>query len=390
MQCEGGRGIFLYNAICLYEDKSFFEEAIIQKYMQKNLDTWLFDQLCELLYLFALDGSIRARESLYEKYNMLLGLLSPRSNRTVKDNFEWLCVWLTSLDGFPAFKRIVNQLGEYALRKRDTLDMDWFYSNAKNKFGEKRVDTYLQNIAVKSDYVEAFLNSVSHTKVQNKQGIDPPTLEDLIKASRERRSRGLTLRFAKIATEDELIKLAKYSIKESNLEIKLELLWTFRKVRFPLDEQYIFELAESDDQSIRDVAFEMMKHLPSDMIHDYAISLIKQKKELANALSLLCFCYRSEDEPALLEGIQSIKVSYEDGEWHGVFMDVENLLDNRSIKINPSIFIYIYRHTLCSYCRHTLIHSMSKRKILPQEILEECLHDSYEDTRKFAARKLKK
>ncbi len=110
---------------------------------------------------------------------------------------------------------------------------------------------------------------------------------------------------------------------------------------------------------------------------------------MANALSLLCCCYKSEDETVLLEVVQSIKVSYEDGEWHGAFMDVESLLDNRSIKINPSIFIYIYRQTLCSYCRHTIIKSMSKRKILSQEILEECLHDSYEDTRKFAIRKLK-
>lgn len=391
MQCEGGRGVFLYNAICLFEDRSFFEEAIIQKFMQqKNLDTWLFDQLCELLYLFSVDGSIRARETLYEKHNTLLGLLSHRTNRLDKDNLEWLCVWLTSLDGFSAFKSIVKQLGEYALRKSVTVDMDWFYSNAKNKFGDKRVDRYLQNNAIKSDYVKAFLNSVSHTTVQNRKNIDSPTLEELIKASREKRSRGLALRFAKIASEDDLLKLAKYSIEETNLEIKLELLWTFRKVRFPLDEQFIFELAESDDQSIRDVAFEIMQLLPPDTIHDFAINLLKQKKELANALSLLCYCYKSEDEIVLLEGIQRLTVSYEDGGWHGVFMDIEDLLDNRSVKINPSVLIYIYRQTLCSYCRHTLVQRMSKRKVLPQEILEECLHDSYEDTRKFAVRKLKK
>ncbi|BBI35588.1 hypothetical protein KCTCHS21_49870 [Cohnella abietis] len=382
--------LFLYNAISLFEDRSYFEEAIIQKFMQKNLDTWLFDQLCELLYLFSVDGSIRARESLYEKYNTLLGLLSHRTNRVDKDNLEWLCVWLTTLDGFPAFKSILQQLGEYAFRKSDIVDIDWFYFNAKNKFGDKRVDTYLQKNAIKSDYIKSFLNSISQTKIQNRQGIDSPTLEEVIKASREKRSRGLALRFAKVATEEELIKLAKYSIEEINLDIKLELLWTFRNVRFPLDEQFIFELAGNDNESIRNVAFEMMQHLPSDTIHDFAINLIKQKKELANALSLLCFCYKSEDETVLLEGIQSLTISYEDGGWHGLFMDVERLLVNRYVKINPSVFIYIYRQTLCSYCRHTLIHKMFKRKILPQEILEECLHDSYEDIRKFAVRKLKK
>lgn len=392
MQCEGGRGIFLYNAICLFEDRSLFEDAIIQKFMQKNLDTWLFDQLCELLYLFSVDGSIIARESLYGKYNTLLGSLSHRTKRNEKANLEWLCVWLTSLDGFLAFKCIVKQLGECAFRNSDTIDMDWFYSNSKNKFGDKRVDTYLQNNAIKSEYINAFLKSMSHSEIQSRRGIDPPTLEELINAAREKRSRSraLALRFAKVATENDLIELAKYSVEETNIDIKLELLWTFRKVRFPLDEQIIFELAESDNQSIRDNAFEMLQHLPSDMIHDYATNLIQQEKELENALSLLCYCYRNEDETILFKGIQSLTVSYEDDGWHSVFMDVEDLLDNRSVKINPSVFIYMYRQTLCSFCRKTLIHKMSKRKILPQEILEECFYDSNEDTRKLAIRKIKK
>ncbi|MGO4548080.1 hypothetical protein AB4Z29_25165 [Paenibacillus sp. 2TAB23] len=391
MQCEGGRGIFLYHAICLYEDKSFFEEAIIQKFMQKNIDTWLFDQLCELLCLFSEDGSTRAREALYQKYNAMLGLLSYRPNQLVKNNLEWLCVRLTSLGGFPAFKSIVKQLGESALRKGVPVDMDWFYSYAKNKFGNKRVVSYLQNNAIKSDAVKAFLNSVSDDMNPSKPSIGTPTLEELIQASREKRSRsrGLALRFAKVASEEELLKLAEYAIEESNLEIKLELLWIFRKVRFPLGEAYVFELAESENQSIRDVAFEMMKHIVSDRIHDFAIHLLQQKKELANALSLICYCYRPEDEALLLEGIQGLTVTYEDGRWHGVFMDIENLLDNRSVKINPSVFIYMYSQTLCSYCRHALIYRMSKRKVLPHEILEECVYDSYEDTRKFAVRKLR-
>lgn len=394
MQCEGGRGSFLYKAICLYEDKSCFEEAIIRKFMQKNLDTGLFSQLCELLYLFAADGSNRASEALYRKYNALLGSLSRRTNPAVQESLEWLCVWLTSLDGFPAFKRIVIQLGEYACRNSGAVDMEWFYSNAKNKFGAKRVDTFLQSNAVKSDYVKAFLNSVSQTTFHDRRGVEPPALEELVEAVKEKqsrfRSRGLALRFSRTATEDELLRLAEYAVGETDLEIKLELLWTFKKVRFPLDERFIFELAESDNEAIRAVAFEMLQHLPSDRIHGYAINLIKQKKELASALSLLCYCYESDDEAILLEGIQSLPVYSEDDGWHGVFRDVEKLLDNRLVRMDSAVFTYIYRQTLCSYCRHKLIKGMSKRKMLSKEMLEECVHDSYEDTRNFAIRRLGK
>ncbi len=389
MQCEGGRGIYLYRAICLYEDKCYFEDAIIRKYRQKNLDSWLFSQLCELLYLFAEDGSVKAKEILYEKYNTLLALLSAPVNRTVVDNFEWLCVWLTSLDGFSAFKSIVKQVGAVIIKESYPLNMDWFYSNAKNKFGEKRIDAYLQKSAIKLDHVEAFLSSVAYPRMYNKQDAVPPTAEDMIRAAKKKQGLALALCFSKVATEDDLLTLAKCAMEETDLEIQLQLLWVFRKVRFPLDERLIFELAECADPSIRDVAFEMMEHLPSPMIHDYAIKRINQKKELGNALSLLSVCYRSEDENVLLEGIQSLTVSYDSGEWHGVYMNVEKLIENRSVKINSSVFVYMYRQTLCSYCRHSLLKQMSKRKALSQAMLEECLYDSYEDTRRFAMRKLR-
>jgi len=70
-------------------------------------------------------------------------------------------------------------------------------------------------------------------------------------------------------------------------------------------------------------------------------------------------------------------------------MDVEYLLDKNSCKIDLSLLIHIHRLTLSSSCRARLVQSLFKRKITPHEILEECLYDSYEDTRKFAERKLR-
>jgi hypothetical protein len=70
-------------------------------------------------------------------------------------------------------------------------------------------------------------------------------------------------------------------------------------------------------------------------------------------------------------------------------MEVEDLLDKGPYKFSPSLFVYLYRQTLCSTCRSRLIQKMFKRKILPYEILEECLFDSYDEIREFAARKLK-
>ncbi|MDI4648039.1 hypothetical protein [Cohnella hashimotonis] len=236
MQSEGGRGIFLYEAIGLFEDRDFFEQAIIQRFMRKNLDAGLFNQLCELLDSFSMDGSMKARDTLYEKYRILLGTLSQRTTRKQKNNLEWLCIWLTSIDEFSAFKSIVTQLGERILENSKSVQVDWFYANSKNKFGDKRVDKYLQKNAAKSEQINAFLMAVSPSETPNKEGIPAPTLENLIQTARENpiRSRMLSLRYAKVATDTDLVKLAKRAIEESDLATKLGLLWTFKKVRFPL------------------------------------------------------------------------------------------------------------------------------------------------------------
>jgi hypothetical protein len=398
MQCEGSRVTYLYNAIKLYDDKSYFEGAIIKKFLKKNLEIWLFDQLCDLLFQFAMDGSKSARDALYLKYDVLYAFLSRKrkfgSYCTERDSFEWLCVRLTSLDGFQAFKTIVEQIGEFYIstKKTNAFLMDWFYSNAQNKFGKKRIDNYMIENAKKSKAVAAFLHEVDSFDATEPQNITQPTLKELVEACSEPsgyRGRGIANRFARVASIEELTELAKIAVTETNLEIKLGLLWVFRKKPFPLDESFIFELAESDNEYIRDIAFEIMQHLSSEMIHDYTIKLIKEKKEIENSLSLLCYCYKPDDEKLLAEGVKGLFVSYDDGGWHGVFMDVEGLLDKRSCRFEADLFIHIYPQTLCSSCRSRLVQSMYKRKILPDEILEECLYDSYEDTRKFAVRKLK-
>ncbi len=70
-------------------------------------------------------------------------------------------------------------------------------------------------------------------------------------------------------------------------------------------------------------------------------------------------------------------------------MDVEDLLAKSSHKFEPDIFLHMYKQTLCSSCRSSLVQTMYKRKIFPAQVLEECQYDSYDDTRKFAARKLR-
>lgn len=93
---------------------------------------------------------------------------------------------LTTLDGIRAFRRIVEQIGEFIIKTNYKYSFDWFYTNTKNKFGRKRV----------------VLNEIEICESNTSRSISAPSLDELITACREQkgfRCRSVALRFAKTA-----------------------------------------------------------------------------------------------------------------------------------------------------------------------------------------------
>lgn len=193
-QCEGGRADYLYTAIQVFGDTSYFENEVIRKFWGKTVDMWLFDQLGDLLYLFAKDGSKEARDALNSKYDALFRFLSNKKSFnpvcSERDAFEAIAVLLTSLDGFSRFKEIVRQVGEFYERagKYQAFSMEWFYTNAQNKFGKKRVITFMENEAKSFQSVSAFLENVREYGNKIHTQVEAITVEDLIKACNDKSS----------------------------------------------------------------------------------------------------------------------------------------------------------------------------------------------------------
>jgi hypothetical protein len=50
----------------------------------------------------------------------------------------------------------------------------------------------------------------------------------------------------------------------------------------------------------------------------------------------------------------------------------------------------LYEYDPCSFCRESAVQYMSRHRMLTEKILKECLYDSNEDIRRYAAKRLKK
>lgn len=391
MQCEGDRGWYLYQAAQLIDEKESIEAAVIQKFFRSGNEGWIFDQLTSILHHFATDGSENAHTALLQQYETMLKELSlnKRNSNSVynrRDNFDSLCVLLTSLDGWGMFKRVVQDVSENLLPKDiDCFFSEWFYDNAKSKFGKERVENYLQRQSKRSKYVHVYYEKAKQWDNHSFKKPPVPTLDELVKSALDKNASttGLSIRFAKNASREDLDKLAQIAIDESDPEIKVNLLWPFWRVKYPFPAEILLELSKSEHESLQDVAYYIMEKNPSLEYREYALSLIEQKKDLLKAISLLSRTFHPEDEPLLLSIIKTLPITY-DGDWHAAFMNVEDGIKDMRGKPKTEILEYLYRNTLCGSCRKNIVRLMHKKKVLTKIILQECRFDSNSDIRAFA------
>ena len=74
--------------------------------------------------------------------------------------------------------------------------------------------------------------------------------------------------------------------------------------------------------------------------------------------------------------------------WHAAFYDVMDVFASGKKKPNE-LLLYMYRNTLCSFCREYVVREMGRRHMLTRELLEEMQYDSNSDIRKYVDKKLR-
>ena len=395
MQCEGDRGCYLSEAARLTGEKDAIESAVIQKFLRVKEDTWLFEQFTSILYHFAADGSKPARAALHQQYENMLSELAPGKRKRNgiyhrRDMFEWLCIWLTSLDGWSAFKRIVQDISEILLPKdADGFFLDWFYSNSRNKFGEKRTQKYLQKQSEKSMFVRVYYEKAKECDnwVRGERPI--PTLEQVLAEvdGQKLNGRSLAMRFARNADREGREKLVQAAMNEPDTQVKINLLCPFRRIGgFMFPEEYLSQLRESQDYRLREIAIDIMGQSPSAKTRGLALALIQSGEDIQGGLLLLSKNLRPVDEELFYNTVKSFPVRHSERAWHGVFMDAINGIEVMRGKPKTDILEYLYRQTLCGFCRERIVKLMHKKKALPDEILQECRLDANLDIRDFAER----
>ena len=131
-QSEGTRASYMYELTTYFNDEDFFLAPCIEAFEKvPRRSDWLFSHFAELLRRFAENGNERAALALKQKYDYLLAVLLNKrrcgSYDFERDNFERVCITLSSLGGTDILLKIAADMG-MLFKKKSTLQRKRFRS----------------------------------------------------------------------------------------------------------------------------------------------------------------------------------------------------------------------------------------------------------------------
>lgn len=398
-QCEGTRAAYVYQLVCCFHDDTYFIEPTVAAFLKlpRHQDS-TFEHLCELLQLFAENGSAEAKNALYEKYDQLLfSLIAKRRGRSYdyeRDNFERACISLTSFGGREALFKIAEDMGALFNRNPhyDSADFAEFFSDSEDKFGKKRLVSLLKHESQRSENILRLYENYKRNLAGSHGAIHEPIkalcADDLIKEvnATGKLSPATRVRFSKCTEDGEKRQLALSVLREEDLSKKAELLSAFYHDEFPMQHEALIAYSKSDHERLREIAFDVLGNCKSTAVGQYAHELFDAGENTYHAIQMLIPNYTRDDKSQLLSALRRLKVDYRDESgWHGIGLHILEAF-NRKIQLPRECLLYIYETSLCSCCRERAVRHLAKHRWLTADKLEECRHESNGDIAAYVNR----
>lgn len=409
MQCEGDRADYLFEAICLTGQESYFLESIMRRLEnERNLDDWECQQMISILVLYRRKGYPAATEFLDRLYERKLSELSTgkkHPNRYRRDGFENLCTVLSDEDE-SYFGRTVNNVGKYLTEypNSDMFSLEYFYMRFLRDKGKEYSRKLLKDVP--REYVKAFDNAFYDPEhflfrrypKSKPAKLPPPSFDRLMEClngDEDIRKKQLTTRlFAKAANEADLKRLAELMLSEKDGEKQLIMLGAFIFRPFPLDSDKLFRMFESGSEEMREKLFYVMCNITDneELVKKYAAEeLSKLPKNadselMAAALSAYVSKVKVQDAKYLISVLEN--TNFDEHQLHMLYGEIEKAFRRYPTRKAKEILAYIYSRMSCTFCRYYVIKAMSKCRCLSDKILEEACYDANPDTRAYAEKLL--
>lgn len=399
-QCEGTRAEYLYRLLSFFPEKEKILEVIAEKFSAasgKNM--WLFQQLYELLCLFAKDGYAVADAVLSQKraelYTRLLHKKSFNYYDYTRDLFNWLTAHLIMQKDEAFAEKAVSDLGALFLKnsRYDLRDFDETKWELEEKFGKEEFPELLARRTDSpewSRFADEYRNMIKNDR-ENRLSAEKKiseartravTAEQVVEAIERGDSFSQIISFRN-ADGNEKKRLATYLEREDDPEKKAEMLRLWFRGNYPGDHDLLISYAASGNEKLAWAARNVLLNSRSEMIYRYTKERFRGNRADTDAIGMLLMNYREEDKEDLLSALRDLKIKYDNGsDWHGIAFRIVEAAE-KDVSLPEEFYQWVYEASLCSNCRTNAVKELAKRGALTSEQIEECRYDSRSEIVEF-------
>lgn len=416
-QSDGCRSFYLYELITHFADKTPFIDIVEKRlYLCMRSAGWEFAQDCEILECFASDGDLRSWDILRTCYKKLRKILQGKRKQTESgrlpeaENFEHLCnsilgVFYEEKERVARLYRyFVNDMGmlikNNALYSADSFC--WFQAVSENMLGKRMVSEILHQTNA-SEGIKQYLLSMETRGEMREREMEQrrknyPRTADEIYTRIKTGEKNIPIHFLfwmrnlmREEKQEEVERLAQFYKNEQDLKLRGVLLQSLTNEfgAWSLEIPVLITDSKSTDTELADRALCALRHRKDARVREYAHILLQERKHAARAVSMLVANYEDEDRELFVNAVKQIPVTYKDKAWHDAFSDILYMLQGTTKNKPKELLFYMYQNTLCSFCREYIVKEMGRRRMLPEELLEELQYDCNQDIREYAKKKMK-
>jgi hypothetical protein len=379
MQVEDSRGDWLWRMIRAVDGINRFRVPILHALYELG-DERNANQLCELGRCYAETGDESFRDRLYE---IVESKPFPESGWLGEEE-------ILRLDGEAGFLFAVRVRGERLAGRAWEWDDDGLFRQAGERLGEGRVTELLEgttNPSIRA-YWEGWqrenrAKDEQGPRLSHRERMRAIPVEDILSTAGSGGSRfGLLRGWGMHAEEAELEKVFQRLLTASEPKVIADLLQVFSNRPAPEFVVPLIELCQHPDQEVRRRALVALEQNGHPLIREFALSRLERGMGDDSVIGLLIRNFRPGDEPTILEALE---LPDDECDRHGLMMDLIRVLEHNPKADCSRLALVTYASTPCENCRHDSARLLHQRHVAPGWLLEECRHDSSEESRGLAA-----
>jgi hypothetical protein len=372
-QSEPSRAQYIFDLYLLSDKKNKIRNAIINGLASEQEDTWSLTQLFDLAKLFAQQGDLEMKQAIYDRF----------LNHPI-DYSDWVGYQeILELDGLKGLIYIAERFGKFIEENPDDLQDDWIIKHFQEKNPDLKVIKTLEGLAKENTYIHLYLENIKHTKASQEEHRPKPTkYKDIIDEVLNSKPY-LSFKRRHDLTESEIETIAQRLVKEKDKKAQEKLLFVFMYYKFPLDSDFILNLAQKKPDyktRINEFAVSSLKFLESDKIRQFGLDKLDSSKKPYLFVEILTSNYRSGDYKILTDIVKKFKSEHIIENLARSYVDIFEANKTKECK-EPLEALYCKMN--CGIHRNDIVRLLIENNVISDKIKNEIKFDSDLDTRKI-------